>query len=73
MYKRQEEDWRRKEIELVVSLSGIDGTFGHTIQARYSYTCENLVYDAAFVDVIYPQDDGHLMIDYKPFHDIRSL
>lgn len=67
------DDWRANEIELVVSLSGVDGTFGHTIQARHSYTLEDMLFDMAFVDMVTPMDDGYIEIDYRPFHQVKPL
>ena len=67
------DDWRAHEIELVVSLSGVDGTFGHTIQARHSYTLEDMLFDMAFVDMVTPMDEGYIEIDYRPFHQVKPL
>lgn len=65
--------WREREIELVVSLSGVDGTFGQTIQARHSYTIDDVVFDHGFDDIMTPQDDGHIVIDYSGFHNTYPL
>lgn len=73
LHKCQVEQWREREIELIVSLSGIDGTFGQTIQARHSYTIEDIVFDHAFDDIMSPQDDGHILIDYRHFQGIHPL
>lgn len=73
LYACEVEQWREREIELIVSLSGIDGTFGQTIQARHSYTINELVFDHAFDDIISPQDDGHILIDYRKFQGTHLI
>ena len=67
------EEWEDAVTEITVSISGIDGTFNQTIFARHSYTSEDVVENARFVDVIYPQEDGSIMVDYTHFHEVERL
>lgn len=62
--------WREDTAEVVVSLSGIDGTFSQNVHARHSYTIDDIVHDAHFVDVITVLDDGRVQLDYSRLHDI---
>ena len=40
------------ETEIVVLVEGIDATTSYTIQARHSYTWEELVWDATFAQTV---------------------
>ena len=42
------------ETEIVVLVEGIDATTSYTIQARHSYTWEELVWDATFAQTVRP-------------------
>jgi inward rectifier potassium channel len=59
--------------QIIVSIVGLDETFGQTIHARYTYDADEVVCDARFVDVIVRQPNGPPMIDYAHFHDVVPL
>jgi len=57
------------EMEIIVTLTGIDETVSQTIHSRYSYTAQEILWNAHFVDIISKQTDGRRVIDYTRFHD----
>lgn len=65
------EDWLEDSVEVVVSVTGVDGTFNQTIHARHSYTAEDVHEGVRFVDVMTVRDDGIVEIDYTHFHEIE--
>jgi inward rectifier potassium channel len=58
---------------LIVTFTGIDGTFSQTVHARMFYEAEDIVWDARFVDVIEPLPTGQIRVDYARFHDVEPL
>lgn len=64
------EQWEGGDVEVVVSFSGVDGTFNQMIHAKHSYIFEDLEIDEEFADVL-SMDAGSLVIDYEPFHDMK--
>ena len=56
--------------EIVVVLKGLDETFGQTINARASYTPDQIVWGRRLVDIFGRSPDGRVVIDYTHFHDI---
>lgn len=64
------EQWRAHQIEILVTLSGVDETFEQTIHARHSYTADDLVFNGVFEDMLTTRDDGMVEIDYTK---LRSL
>jgi inward rectifier potassium channel len=59
--------------EIFLSFSGMDETLGQSIQARYRYRLDDIVYNARFADVLTIEPDGTRTIDYARFHDIELL
>lgn len=73
LYGVTPEQLRASSAQIVVSLVGMDETFGQTVHARYTYAADEIVCDARFVDVMKPQPDGTLALDYSRFHDIEPV
>jgi inward rectifier potassium channel len=59
--------------ELVVTVTGIDGTTTQTIYARASYLADEIVWDRRFADVFTQTENGRLAIDYRRFHDTAPI
>jgi len=57
------------EVELIVSLTGLDETFSQTVHARHSYAAAEIVWGARFVDILSRLPDGRRQVDYTHFHD----
>lgn len=65
-------DWSQPDrdiMSIVCTMTGLDGTYGQTVHARYIYSPEDIRVGARFVDVLSELEDGRLMIDYTRFHD----
>jgi inward rectifier potassium channel len=61
------------EVELIVTLTGIDETVSQTIHARYSYVAEEILWNMRFVDILGKTSDGRRYVDYRCFHDVIPL
>jgi inward rectifier potassium channel len=62
-----------QEAEIFVAVTGMDETFSQTITARHAYRADDLLWNAAFVDVIEVLPDGRRAIDYALFHEVRKV
>jgi inward rectifier potassium channel len=58
------------QVELVVTISGIDETFSQPIHARHSLLAEDIRWNSRFADIISTMPDGRRAVDYRNFHDI---
>ena len=58
-----------QEIEIVVSLTGIDETLSQSIHARHSYGAEEIVFNARFADVFSLLPNGERTLDLSRFHE----
>jgi len=61
-----------QEVEIVITLTGIDETFAQTVHARHSYIWQEIQWNAKFVDIVSRLPDGRRRIDYDRFHDTVS-
>jgi inward rectifier potassium channel len=64
-----QEEMVKQDVQLFVSLTGLDETTSQTIHARHTYQVSDLVWDARFVDVITMHPDGRRVVDYGRFHE----
>jgi inward rectifier potassium channel len=67
------EDFAAQEIEVMVSVSGIDETTKGLVHAIHRYEDTDILHDHRFVDVLKERDDGRLVLDVRRFHDVEPL
>ncbi len=70
LYGCTAESLAEQEIELIVTLTGIDETVSQTIHARYSYVAEEILWNMRFVDILGKTPEGKRYVDYRRFHDV---
>ena len=58
------------EIELMLTLSGIDETSGQTLHARHLYTDQQVTWGARYADMLSERQDGGLVLNMNVFHDL---
>jgi inward rectifier potassium channel len=56
-----------------VVLSGLDETFAQRIHARHAYSLGEIVWNQHFADVIFEDENGVRVLDYKRFHDLEEI
>ncbi len=69
LYGMDRESMMAGEIELLVTVSGLDETMGQIVHARTSYVVEEIRFEHRYVDIFGVTDDGRRAIDYARFHD----
>ena len=55
------------DLELAVTLIGIDGTTSQTIHASHSYVAQDLRFGERFIDMLHDLPGGRLRLDYANF------
>lgn len=58
------------EVEIIVSVVGLDESLSQTVHARHSFIPEEIVWGARFVDVISRLPDGRRQVDLTHFHEV---
>jgi inward rectifier potassium channel len=61
---------RRDEMELVVTLVGIDDTSMQPVHARKRYRDDEILWGARHADILAERPDGTLVLDIRKFHDV---
>jgi inward rectifier potassium channel len=64
---------RERGMYFIVSVIGLEDTFGQTVNARYTYWAEDVVYEARFADILTPLPDGRNRMDLTQFHEVVAL
>ncbi len=67
-----------KDLQIVVTLTGLDATVSQTVHANHLYRAEDLVWNRRFVDVLHFRstgsgNEGSRYIDYANFHETEPL
>ncbi|WP_460205457.1 ion channel [Scytonema sp. NUACC21] len=73
LYGVTPEDMVEDEMEVVVTLTGLDETVSQTIHARHSYISEEIFWNMRFVDILGKTKNGKRCINYARFHDVVAL
>eukprot|EP01006_Ploeotia_vitrea_P040340 TRINITY_DN66421_c2_g7_i1.p1 TRINITY_DN66421_c2_g7~~TRINITY_DN66421_c2_g7_i1.p1 ORF type:complete len:579 (-),score=246.83 TRINITY_DN66421_c2_g7_i1:56-1792(-) len=60
--------WRDSHMEVIVIIQGIEPATSDTIQARHSYTLDDVMFDHKFASCVKPSRDGRCIVDLNMFH-----
>jgi inward rectifier potassium channel len=66
------EQMQAQEMEIVITMNGVDETIADRIYARHAYWADEIVWNERFVDVISVTPTGHRIVDLNRFHDTHD-
>jgi len=61
-----------KNIEIIVSISGLDESLSSSIQTRYSYMSEEIHFDRSFEGILHRKADNTLEVHYDRIHKLKD-
>lgn len=64
------EKMKADEVELVVTLIGVDEHSMQPVHARHTYVDGDILWGSRLADVLSEQGDGSLILDLRRFHDV---
>jgi inward rectifier potassium channel len=73
LYEITPETLAEQEVEIVVTMTGIDETVSQIVHSRHSYTAEEIMWNMRFVDILSRTPEGRRAIDYTRFHDLVPM
>ena len=69
LYGLTAEDMATYDAGLIVVVTGFDVVAAQTVHARKTYEHDDILFGQRYVDVVQPNVDGRVRIDYGRFHD----
>jgi len=66
------EDFRTKQVELVVMVKGFDESFSQTVYSRSSYRYDEIEFGAKFVPLVSPGQKGSVVVALDKIHDYEK-
>ena len=60
-------------LEIMVMIDGTESVTSNTLQARYSYTAEDIEFNAIFRPCVSIDEQKGAVIDFNKFHDLIPL
>ncbi len=73
LYGFTTEELAQEQVELLVTLTGLDETVSQVIHARHSFIASEILSNMRFVDIISVLPDGRRCVNYHVFHDVIPL
>jgi inward rectifier potassium channel len=67
------EDYKKKQIEMLLMVKGFDESFSQTVYSRSSYRYDEIEYGAKFVPVVNPGPQGSLILELDKIHDLEKV
>jgi len=64
---------KRDEVEIIVSLTGIDETSMQPVHARKRYVDQDILFGVRYADMLSTRADGTLVLDVTRFHELTPL
>jgi inward rectifier potassium channel len=61
---------KEQEVELLITVVGIDDTSLQPVHARHRYTDDEIVWGARLADIMSIDADGTIVLDVRQFHDL---
>jgi inward rectifier potassium channel len=72
LYGATPETLARDEVELMLTVVGIDETSAQNVHARFTYGHQQIQWGARHADMLAELDDGRLQLDVREFHRVVS-
>ena len=67
------EEMQEKEMEILITITGIDQTVSDNIHAHHSYIPTEILWNHKFIDILSKTRNGKRSVDYSCFHDAIAL
>ena len=69
LYGRTKAELLAEEVDILVTVTGLEETTSQTVHARHAYSADEIFWDRRYVDIFNFDASGKRYIDYGRFHD----
>jgi inward rectifier potassium channel len=73
LFNATPESLAAEEVQLVITLTGIDETVSQTIHASHAFTADEILWDVRFIDILSLTENGLRRVDYRRFHQVEPI
>lgn len=73
LYQATSETLMEKNVQIIVSLSGLDETVAETVHTRYAYGSQDILFGHRFADVMQSSENGDRYFNKANFHHAEPL
>jgi inward rectifier potassium channel len=73
LYGATSETLFERNVQMIVSMSGIDETVAYTVNVRHVYGSQQVLFDHRFVDVVHASENGDRYFKKAYFHHVEPL
>jgi inward rectifier potassium channel len=70
LYGLSADDLAGTDVTLVLTVSGLDDSSAQQLNARRSYSQEQIRWNHRYVDILTNSNNGRLLVDYAKFHNV---
>lgn len=72
-YNKTLEELKELQTEILIQFKGFDDTFSQTIHTKYSYSLDEIIWNAKFKPAFEPDHKGEIIFDLNRIHDYEIL
>jgi inward rectifier potassium channel len=72
-YNKTIDELRELQTEILVQFKGFDDTFSQTVHTKYSYSLDEIVWNAKFKPAFEPDHKGEIIFDLNRIHDYEVI
>jgi inward rectifier potassium channel len=73
LYGADAELFEKFDASIVVSLTGLDGTFSQTVHARHFYNSGDILFGMRLTDIMYRLPNGEMRFGYERFDEVEPV
>jgi inward rectifier potassium channel len=73
LFRKTAEDMERSQAEIIVMMKAFDETFAQTVQARYSYRFDEIIWGAKFMSAFEIDEAGDLQLEINKVSAIENV
>lgn len=73
LYEATPESLQQKNVQVVVSMSGLDETVAYMVHVRHTYGHQHILFNHRFVSVIHPSASGDRYFKKAYFHHVEPI
>jgi inward rectifier potassium channel len=72
-YNKSVEELKNLRTEILIQVKAFDDTFSQTVHTRYSYTIDEIIWNAKFKPAFEPDEKGEIIFDLNRIHDYEFI